>query len=146
MFEIAKLCQILTYIGKRKETGVRPIVKNKSKIRTKVQKKELFPWATTGEEADSEPAVYTTRRLVPQQENHIRLLMTQCSTVTSLNKPWSFVTRSIRLLCPCRANSTHTSSLHTGTVTKQISVSFSPEGETLRSTFLSFQIIFPQAW
>ena len=42
MFEIAKLCQILTYIGKRKETGVRPIVKNKSKIRTKVQKKSCF--------------------------------------------------------------------------------------------------------
>lgn len=67
MFEIAKLCQILTYIGKRKETGVRPNVKSKSKIRTKVQKKKkkLFPWATTGEEANSEPTVYSTHRLVP---------------------------------------------------------------------------------
>lgn len=65
MFEIAKLCQILTYIGKRKETGARSIVKSESKIRTKVQKKKLFPWATRGEEANSEPTVYTTPSLVP---------------------------------------------------------------------------------
>lgn len=47
---------------------------------------------------------------------------------------------------PCSANNTHTWSLHTGTMTEQTSVSFSPGGKTLRLTFLSFQIILPQAW
>ena len=41
-------------------------IKNKNQgTKKKKKKKKLFPWATTGEEANSEPTVYSTHRLVP---------------------------------------------------------------------------------